>query len=451
MSIFLFSCESEDETSQEVTNNDLPEVIEIDSDGDKLIEIYFIEQLNAIRYDLNADGITDDPNNRELFLEAFPTINDPNNTTTTGNYQGFELKRNLDFKDPNSYMSGVVNTNYTSGEGWKAMGSTVRGAYVLFTSEFNGNSFTIANLFGEGLFSITGRYTTFKNIGLLNVDVTYGGALSAGTEYSIRISNCYVDGGIVRGAGGLVGSISTDMNGKSVIENCYTTCDVISSGRAGGLVGLCTGDVINCYTTGDVTSTSDGQRQFHLAGGIVALLLSTSGHTNNYSTTTTISNSFSSGNVTGKVAGGIAGEVSDQSSILNSYTSGDVNGLATNLSESETGTIAGYMEGTDSTYLPDNSITNCYSIGMNLNNLYSESVFVGKWRGIPAVKIKSYYNTETSDTIVNSGNDVGVSTSNLQNPTSATGLFSNWSSAWDFGTSSDYPGLTINGEVFRPQ
>jgi len=37
------------------------------------------------------------------------------------------------------------------------------------------------------------------------------------------------------------------------------------------------------------------------------------------------------------------------------------------------------------------------------------------------------------------------------NSTSATGQFSNWSSTWDFGTSSDYPGLTINGEVSRPQ
>lgn len=43
-----------------------------DADNDSLIEIAYLEQLNAIRWDLNGDGVADNPANADAYAAAFP-------------------------------------------------------------------------------------------------------------------------------------------------------------------------------------------------------------------------------------------------------------------------------------------------------------------------------------------------------------------------------------------
>ena len=71
-----------------------------DVDNDGLIEVSNLEQLNAIRYDLDGDGRpTGDPGIEE-YADAFPTASDE--AVCNRNCQGYELARSLDFAYPES-------------------------------------------------------------------------------------------------------------------------------------------------------------------------------------------------------------------------------------------------------------------------------------------------------------------------------------------------------------
>ena len=70
---------------------------DVDLDDDGLIEIYNIEGLNNIRYNLAGTSITTEAS----------TTNDAG--CPMGGCNGYELMQNLDFSDPNSYASGTAN------------------------------------------------------------------------------------------------------------------------------------------------------------------------------------------------------------------------------------------------------------------------------------------------------------------------------------------------------
>lgn len=454
--IFLVACK---EDTEELTdpNNDVPNVIEIDADGDGLIEIYYIEQLHAIRYDLDADGIVDDPNNEQLFLEAFPTINNMDNIAAAGTYTGYELKRNLDFKEASSYFSNVINTDYTTGLGWESIASDEYNKPG-FRAQFDGNKFTISHLYGNGLFESFGGNVSIKNVGLIDVDIFSGWGFFGSTDYNLIMSNCFVKGGTIKGkvAVGLGYSVYDHINldiQPSIIENCYTTCDLVSTsdtGFAAGLIGFFAGgSITNCYTTGNISGNN--------ATGLVVTLGIGSGPI----PFTSIKNCFTSGNITGEnKAAGLVSRITKKAGVTDCFTSGNL--TVTNAKQSLfSGTIAGVLEFPSRT-LPYNSyIKNCYSTGyytvVNADPYWNNNtVLVGK-AFINMQNINdSFYelNTIGPNVIINTssfGLSASLSASELKTPTSASGVFSNWGSDWDFGTSSDYPGLTINGEVFRPE
>ena len=96
-----------------------------DTDGDGLIEIQYLEQLDAIRYDLDGDGRSDD----ERYSAAFPIS--AGETVCNCSCEGYELARWLDFKDPGSYASGMVNVNWMMSSGWLPLGLVERGVITL--------------------------------------------------------------------------------------------------------------------------------------------------------------------------------------------------------------------------------------------------------------------------------------------------------------------------------
>ena len=231
----------------------------------------------------------------------------------------------------------------------------------------------------------------------------YVGGL-VGRNYG-TITNSYATGAVVAGdswVGGLVGW--NFVNGT--ITNSYATGAVAGRRGVGGLVGWNDfSNITNSYATGNVTGSGN------YAGGLVG---------GNYRGT--ITNSYATGAVTGGwLVGGLVGRNASGSEITNSYAVGSVTGSG------DVGGLVGSSPG---------AITNSYATGA-----------VG-WRGVGGLVgassgdiTNSYWDTQTSG-ITSGNNGVGYTTTELQLPTDATGIYADWGNTdWYFGTSKQYPDL----------
>ena len=206
-----------------------------DTDGDGLIEIRSLPQLNAIRWDLDGDGEPDDPANAYSYAAAFPdavpgmgcptTVEDDDDNDCTG----YELAADLDFDTDGD---GAVNWSeeyWYSGAGWAPIGSS--GAGNEFTATFEGNDHTITRLYTMrnsgriGLFGVVGDGGRVRNLGLVDVDVNGSGlgisvGALAGRNAGI-ITACYATGSVTStgtgrsNVGGLVGRNDHHVTGSS--------------------------------------------------------------------------------------------------------------------------------------------------------------------------------------------------------------------------------------------
>ena len=286
--------------------------IDYDADDDGLIEIGWLEQLDAVRWDLDGDGFADDGGNAERYFAAFPDAAEY--MGCTDHCHGYELARDLDFKSAGSYASGAVNGKWTGGNGWLPIG--VNGS---FDASFDGNRHTIANLYinrsrdnqpdAVGLFYIS--HGIIDNIGLVNVDISgtnFVGGL-VGDNGGI-INSSYATGSVsgTENTGGLVG-----YQGNGSIISSYAAVEVFGPSNSGGLVGENGGQIAMSYATGGV----EGNR---FVGGLVGINKSI------------ITASYASGNVSraepengSGVYGGLAG-YNKNGIIKASYAFGDVSG-----------------------------------------------------------------------------------------------------------------------------
>ena len=227
-------------------NDGVEQAMDIDKDGDGLIEICDLEGLNEMRYALDGLGYRTSPTD---------TIN-RTGCPSGGNCRGFELTRNLSFTDNDSYRAVANTATYTVGSGWAPIGTFDDN----FRTRFEGNGHTISNLIINrrsrgfiGLFGVAGVGANIANIGLPNIhiigDVGVGGLV--GENQSATITNSYVMG-FVKGSdrvGGLVGLNS------GPITNSYATVSVEGSRTVGGLVGSNTAPITNSYATGSVSGS----------------------------------------------------------------------------------------------------------------------------------------------------------------------------------------------------
>ena len=332
---------------------------------------------------------------------------------TSSNHCRYKLARDLDFNDPDSYQTGVVNPVWTTGAGWQPIG--VGGEK--FIDRFIGNGYTISNLrihnFSTGhagLFNVIDSPAEIENIGLLNVDIStddktgsFGtGALVGSSAKGGRITNSYVIGGSVRGnshVGGLVGLF------EGTIYYSYTDVLVSATGAfSGGLVGNNAGSpsIYNSYARGDV---SGGDSVGGLAGFSTGMIY----------------NSYASSMVKGdSKVGGLVGEVNKHRQ--------QAHGTAMNVNDSY---AIGKVSGKSST-----------------GGLIGE---IGAGRDEDRSKgevNRSYWDTQTSGREASAGG-AGKTTSALQVPVGATGIYSNWSpDDWHFGTNAQYPALKYRSLTF---
>ena len=321
--------------------------VDYDADDDGLIEFAWLEQLNAIRWDLDGDGVVDNGSNAETYSAAFPDAAE--GMGCADGCHGYELTRDLDFKSADSYASGAVNDRWTSGNGWTPIGVSSEQERQ-FRATFEGDEHTIANLYINrkganqpeyiGLFGYVGDGGVISRIQLLDVEVSgnnkVGGLVGSALYRNGTIRNIFVTGSVsgTEYVGGLAGE---SYGGYSIIgshANVTVSGDravgglagaggpvissnargnVSGSSAVGGLVGFSGGPISTSYASGKVVSDAGG-------GGVGGLV----GY-NQGSGDRRISTSYATGNVSGNgPAGGLVGD--NVGEITSSYATGNVSG-----------------------------------------------------------------------------------------------------------------------------
>ncbi len=404
-----------------------------DADDDGLIDVGTLAQLNAMRFDLDADGVVDEPADWSRyhagFVEGAAGMGCPDGCI------GYELTADLDFDTDADGDIDSGDDYWNAGDGWTPVGN----AFNPFTAALDGNGHTVSNLFIDfpdssnfypaGLFGMV-QDGVVRGVGLLDVDVTGGSYVGALVGYigDGEIGDSSVTGSLSGDdyVGGLVGRMGvfwyTDES-HSAVTASDSTAEVSGRESVGGLVGLSTstGGITASFATGRVEGTER-------VGGLVGFSVGP------------VTASYATGHVEGtERVGGLAGDNRDN--ITASYATGHVEG------GDNVGGLAGFGGGT---------ITASYSTGLVWGN---ENVggLVGNAHPV-STQAASYWDMHTSGHAIGTG---GRTTTELQAPTDYGGIYQTWNldldgdteadDPWDFGTSSQYPVVAAdvdgNGEA----
>ena len=286
-------------------------MIDYDADDDGLIEIRYLEQLDAVRHDRYGEGIPEDLSNLDIYRSAFPRavfgMGCP-----FGVCDGYELMKDLDFRSRESYASGVVNTKWTEGVGWLPIGI----AELRFNAEFNGNGHAITNL-----------YISRTGLGDTGSTGLFGEALGSSEISNVRLLDVNVSGHA--SVGGLVGT------NKGVIRAAYVGGSVAGNSEVGGVTGSNFGEIVDSSanvsvsgmeTTGGLVGTSEGRVADSYATGNVSGQRNVGGLLGYSERSGKIVGSYFDGIVTGAdLLGGLAGR--NDGEILRSYSAGRVSGI----------------------------------------------------------------------------------------------------------------------------
>ncbi len=231
-----------------------------DEDDDGLIEVWTLVQLDAIRHDLDGDGIPVVAGTSQ-YEAAFPRAA-PGMGCGRAGCAGYELRADLDFDTNGSGTADAGDLYWNDGEGWAPIGTV-----YFFSAKFDGNGHAVSNLFMDregpaGLFGNTAALSVIRRVGLVAVDVAGSrtGALASQNGGTIVVS--YASGRVSgSGAtGGLVGWNTSD----GTIRLSYATARVAGEGSwVGGLAGFNGGTVAGSYATGTVSGGGN------LVGGLV--------------------------------------------------------------------------------------------------------------------------------------------------------------------------------------
>ena len=309
-----------------------------DRDGDGLIEVDNLMQLDAMRWDLDGDGISDNADYAAAFSDA-----DTGMLCSTASCAGYELTAKLDFDTNGNGEADEGDAYWNGGDGWVPIGESNDS----FDTTFDGGGHTIANLFirrspNVGLFGVLGSGSTVSGIGLVDASVAASGFGAAGALAGIGrgvIEDSFADGlvaGCVDQIGGLVGFNDGSIQNSRSAGNVESARRISDSDRracyasGGGLVGENSGTIAGSYSTSVVSGFTD-----HF-GGLAGV---NSG---------SISDSYAAGSVTGKDCpgectadvGGLVGGNEIGGEITNSYATGVVSGVGDNF-----GGLAGVNSG----------------------------------------------------------------------------------------------------------
>jgi|TARA_Y100000296_G_scaffold38021_1_gene44021 hypothetical protein len=461
---------------------------DVDIDNDGLIEISTLQQLDLMRYDLAGTSLN----------------GDSTGCPATG-CNGYELVADLDFDTNGNGVADAGDLFWNGGEGWEPVGDTYGSATYAqkkvtgaVTAKFNGNGFTIANLFINradrswvGLFSnIYGSQV--DNLVLRGADVTGGdatGVFTGGINDTdinyIRVIDSSVSG--IDEVGMISGRIFGD---GDLISSVNVSGSVQGEDYAGGVAGWIQSDnpssnesqivvtdihtmvnITNDYYTGCVSGVARGAQ----AESILSKCVINS--PTNYS-----------GGVFGSIGYGSISDVYIASHITGMHDVGGVAGSAGKI------IVSGVAVGSESTIssahaggmfgqLIDSTVSDSYVLGevtgkwnaagliyrvrgsVVIENTFAAGPLIVTGKADPERKaglVRDIYYSETTLQVDDSYWDIEATGTSLsvdgygESKTTAeltcptlysdescdTSLFSQWTDQdWDFGTSSDYPVL----------
>ena len=298
-----------------------------DRDGDGLIEVDNLAQLDAIRWDLDGDGISGNEDYGAAFSDA-----GTGTQCSAARCSGYELTASLDFDTNGNGETDDGDDFWNSGNGWIPIGESGRP----FDTTFEGGGHTISNLYirrspNIGLFGVLGNASTVSGIGLVDTSVAASGYGAAGALAGIGsgvIEDSFADGlvaGCVDQIGGLVG-----LN-EGRIVNSRSAGNVASARRSSGSASGVITDLVNDLT--DFPLFGSQRRTCYASGG--GLAGENSG---------TIASSHSASVVSGFTDsfGGLAGV--NSGAITDSYTTGKVSAKGCNDCFAEVGGLVGSNE-----------------------------------------------------------------------------------------------------------
>ena len=386
ISITVSSEERSDTRIYSVVINRSSDSVDYDVDDDGLIDVSTLPQLSAIRYDLDGDGSVDSATDRESYVLAYPSMNEGMGCPASG-CTGYELTSHLTFSRLPDVDAEATDPIWNPGEGWIPIGESgdVSVDDQPFTATFEGRGKIISYL------SIVGD----------EPELTKGGG-------GIGLFGLTSESSVIR----QVGLDQTDISTH------------LAPTVAGALVGVSRGQIEECYATGSVRAES-------VAGGLVGKLMagsvveSRSGVNVGSYAATTWNPSF----------GGIVGEVV-KGRIENSYATGLLQGKL----ESDNGSTTGGIYGSGGNSSDAVSVVDSYSTSPQLaNNTY------GIGPGRSGITVTSSYSDFDTSGFADSATGVSQSTEALQVPTGSNGIYQDWdASIWNFGTTSQYPALTVD-------
>ena len=472
-----------------------------DTDGDGLIEIDNLAQLNAVRWDLDGNGVPSS-GAEDTYSAAFPVAEDgsvcPADTTCTG----FELTADLDFdENGDGVITSADSAYWNDAAGWEPIGTYVQGDSTAgFSAVFEGGGYAIDNLFIDrnetdyiGLFgSVVGKGVV-RNLALTGVSVrgeNYVGGL-VGYSTGAAIVASYATGEVSspvherekvgQKIGGLVG-----FNDARIVAS-HAAGSVTGKNYVGGLVGYNTGSIIASHATGSVTGAANvGGLVGDVRGGGISSSYATGSVTGIYQVgglvglnSVRIRASYATGSVSGtEDVGGLVGDSSGW--ISASYATGSASG------KSRVGGLVGNHHGWISAAYAAGPVSGTKGVGGLAGYHYwgeisasyatgpvsgTEDVggLVGFLHGDYGTISASYFDTQTSGRAVAVGSDdadnsgaidgtetvsagaTAQTTAALQSPTGYTGIYSGWNldlnadsypdSPWDFGATTQYPAL----------
>ena len=399
-----------------------------DSDGDGLIEIETLAQLDAVRYDLNGHGRSDYVDGTEeaaAFAAAFPSAL-ARFGCGVGGCSGYELLADLDFDTNGNGRADAGDAWWNDGAGWEPIGVPYEEFFGIplgaFRATFEGNGHTLSNLFVDGgdysgLFGAIRSSGAVRGVALIDVDVT-------GRQ---RV-------------GGLVGS------NDGVVSGSRLTGRVSGEVQVGGLAGANLGTVTHSRSSAAVTRMPPAGRWYpgseEATGGLV-------GYNGGE-----VRSSHAAGRVMGDSnVGGLVGlnetygfNRSDHARIVASYATGSVAGSR------YVGGLAGRNGGPSNAPFILGEIHASYATGRVSSGARSVGGLFGfNSGGDQGIVTASYWDGGTSGHTAGSG---ARTTAQLQSPTGYSGIYAQWNAdldgdganddPWHFGTGSQYPVLKAN-------
>ena len=237
--------------------------VDYDAADDNRIEISNLAQLNAVRWDLDANSTVISADTGK-YTAAFPAAMTNMGCATT--CDGYELVADLDFDTNNDGRTDIAGDTYwNGGAGWNPIGQGSSSVRLPFQGEFHGNGHTISNLYINRNNADQTRIGLFAHIGHPTANSVWPALVRHVGLINPYVKNSVPNGQILAGdVGGLVGWVQP---GASVVAS-YVQGGTVSGGNyVGGLVGSNSGTVLASWSSATIPSFLSGSRDVAQSGG----------------------------------------------------------------------------------------------------------------------------------------------------------------------------------------